>query len=77
MNKQIKEEFQFERLKLSYTNGTLALSDYIYAVAANLPIIEYIPEWLQTMNDDEIDLNTLSIEQRSEEIRLEIETFFN
>ena len=76
-NKQIKEEFQFERLKSSYINGTLTLSDYIYAVGANLPIIEYIPEWLHTMNEKEIDINSLYIDQRSEEIRLEIETFFN
>ena len=44
---------------------------------ANLPIIEYIPEWLNTMNEEEIDINSLSIDQRNEEIRLEIKTFFN
>ena len=29
----------------------------MYAVAAHLPVIEYIPEWLTVMNQDDVDLN--------------------
>jgi hypothetical protein len=36
----------FEQLKKQFVNGFLSLSDYMYAVAANLQIIDYIPEWL-------------------------------
>jgi hypothetical protein len=33
-NKKIKKEFMSERLKKSYIDGSLALSDYLYAVGA-------------------------------------------
>jgi hypothetical protein len=56
----------------------LTLADYIYAVArlqdlwtiinkamvaAHLPVIEYIPEWLTVLNQDDVDvyLNDLSL----------------
>jgi len=29
----------------------------MYAVAAHLPVIEYIPEWLTVMNQDDDDLS--------------------
>jgi hypothetical protein len=29
----------------------------MYAVAAHLPVIEYIPEWLAVMNQDDDDLS--------------------
>ena len=66
-NKQIKEQFQFERLKMSYLKGSLSLADYMYAVAAHLPVIEYIHEWL--LNDEEeedlnIAVNNLSVENQ-------------
>jgi hypothetical protein len=35
----------------------LTLADYMYAVAAHLPVIEYIPEWLAVMNQDDDDLS--------------------
>ena len=29
----------------------------MYAVAAHLPVIEYIPEWLTVMNQDDLDVD--------------------
>jgi hypothetical protein len=29
----------------------------MYAVAAHLPVIEYIPEWLTVMNQDDVDVD--------------------
>ena len=55
--KQVKDEFQLQRLKDSFNDGSLTLADYMYAVAAHLPVIEYIPEWLAVMNQDDDDLS--------------------
>lgn len=49
---QIKEEFISERLKTSITTGLLSLNDYLFAVAAHLPVIKYFPEWLAVDEDD-------------------------
>jgi hypothetical protein len=53
--KQVKDEFQLQRLIDSFNDGSLTLADYMYAVAAHLPVIEYIPEWLAVMNQDDED----------------------
>ena len=45
----------------------MSLADYMYAVAAHLPVIEYIPEWLLNDEIHEYEVN--------EAIRLEIELF--
>ena len=29
----------------------------MYAVAAHLPVLEYIPEWLTVMNQDDVDVD--------------------
>ena len=50
----------FERLKKSYIDGSLALSDYLYAVGAQLEIIEYIPEYLNSY-DSELDIARLNV----------------
>ena len=47
--KQVKDEFQLQRLKDSLNDGSLTLADYMYAVAAHLP------EWLAVMNQDDED----------------------
>ena len=47
-NKQIKQEFQLNRLKQEYEDEKLSLADYMYAVASHLPVIDYIPCLLYT-----------------------------
>ena len=42
----------FQRLKMSYVDGSLALGDYMYAVAAHQQIIEYIPEYIDCYDSD-------------------------
>jgi len=45
-NTQSQEEFMFKQLKKRFVHVFLSLSDYMYAVAANLQTIDYIPERL-------------------------------
>ena len=51
------------------------LADYMYAVASYLPVIDYIPEWLVVMDDEEEVLNTgmsnLSLDLIEEDINHE------
>ena len=52
------------------------LADYMYAVASYLPVIDYIPEWLVVMDDEEEEvLNTgmsnLSLELIEQDINHE------
>jgi hypothetical protein len=58
-SKQVKDEFQLQRLKDSFSEESFSLVDNMYAVAAHLLLIEYIPEWLAVMNheDEDGDLN--------------------
>jgi hypothetical protein len=46
-----------KQVKDSFNDGSLTLADYMYAVAAHLPVIEYIPEWLTVMNQDVVDVD--------------------
>ena len=62
----------FQRLKMSYVDGSLALGDYMYAVAAHQQIIEYIPEYIDCYDSDSNifrlheALNDCSIEKLNE-----------
>jgi hypothetical protein len=62
----------FQRLKMSYVDGSLALGDYMYAVAAHQQIIEYIPEYIDCYDSDSdicrlnVALNDCSIEELNE-----------